>query len=770
MDKQQRAADLVKIIYAYRANKAENECRLIKAVCEYFDDIKNMELTNGDRYFLSYIASLIGIPQYFDMLKSQRDTNNYIDYDSIDDLGRIIADSALYTAPNIYLHRYQKSVLDMFQENGNNRFFLSASTSFGKTYLVYEIIRKMQYHNILLIFPTLALLSENLNKIFTQQNDWIRKKYKIHTLSDVRSWSADGNIMIYTPERYLSFLDNNPDKHFDFVFIDEVYKIDNEYLQEGEERENERDITYRIASHYALKDADIDCLFAGPYISIADNINTSSFLKFLREYHITPLNYNNYEIVSKVEINIKGKKSIEIDNLNLSLTSSRKIATFCELVKQLCNYGENMIVYCYRRSSAETYAKHLIDSSVQIIDNQLQNLPLIKHLNNLFGGKGKDWIVTKAIKSGIGIHHGLVPKYIQNEIIRLFNIGLLKVIIATTTITEGVNTSAKNIIVLSHKKGEKLLKKFDAQNIEGRAGRFLHHYRGRVFILEKEFNKILEGEDNTIKHKHFDKKTIKGAVEVDFVKNSFLNTEDKRQKELNAAIRNVKHIPEVLDVSYKTISIEDKYILYSSIERISPKNLGTIKQFIYQYNSRRRCYSDGLQLICEMIRPIVKNSELGELIDKESPNSNYSILTRMIPLYLKNNFSASVQYYINERGKNVNEAVRRVAQTTYNTMRYQVVKYLGLFNIAYKCFISKKDNVPIEEISGLDLLLHKLEYQSETILGRLASDAGASPNVINYYDQKGQNEDKATKLYDRLDEYEKYNAEEIRMIVERDID
>ena len=505
MDKQQRAADLVKIIYAYRANKSENESRLINAVCEFFDEIKDTELTNGDKYFLRYIASLVGIPQYFDMLKSQHGENSN-DYDSIDDLGRIIADSALYTAPDIYLHRYQKAVLDMFQENRNNRFFLSATTSFGKTYLVYEIIRKMQYHNILLIFPTLALLSENLNKIFTQQNDWIRQKYKIHTLSDVRSWSEDGNIMIYTPERYLSFLDKNPDKHFDFVFIDEVYKIDNEYLQEGEERENERDIAYRIATYFALRDADIDCLFAGPYINIADKLTTSSFLLFLREYHITPLNYNDYEIVSKIEINIGTKKSIKIDNLNISLTSSNKSTRFCELVKQLCDYEENMIVYCYSRSSAEKYAKILIESSELTTDTQLRNSLLIRHLSNLFGGKGKDWIVTKAIKYGIGIHHGLVPKYIQNEIIRLFNVGLLKVVIATTTITEGVNTSAKNIIVLSHKKGKKLLKKFDAQNIEGRAGRFLKHYRGRVFIVEKEFNKIMQGEDNTINHKHFDKK------------------------------------------------------------------------------------------------------------------------------------------------------------------------------------------------------------------------------------------------------------------------
>ena len=59
----------------------------------------------------------------------------------------------------------------------------------------------------------------------------------------------------------------------------------------------------------------------------------------------------------------------------------------------------------------------------------------------------------------------------------------------------GVNTTAKNVIVLSGKKGTKDLKKFDAQNIEGRAGRFMQHYQGRVFILDKNFADRMNEED-----------------------------------------------------------------------------------------------------------------------------------------------------------------------------------------------------------------------------------------------------------------------------------
>lgn len=40
---------------------------------------------------------------------------------------------------------------------------------------------------------------------------------------------------------------------------------------------------------------------------------------------------------------------------------------------------------------------------------------------NIFQKYHKDWIVLRALKNGIGIHHGSVPKYIQKEIINLFN-------------------------------------------------------------------------------------------------------------------------------------------------------------------------------------------------------------------------------------------------------------------------------------------------------------------------------------------------------------
>jgi len=68
-------------------------------------------------------------------------------------------------------------------------------------------------------------------------------------------------------------------------------------------------------------------------------------------------------------------------------------------------------------------------------------------------------------------------------------------LVSTTTITEGVNTSAKNLIITNNKKGTKSLKKFDAKNIAGRAGRFLKYYSGRVIVLQNKFLDDMNSEE-----------------------------------------------------------------------------------------------------------------------------------------------------------------------------------------------------------------------------------------------------------------------------------
>jgi len=459
----------------------------------------------------------------------------------------------------------------------------------------------MDYTNIVLIFPTIALLSENLEKILTDQNyRIIKEKYSLHTLSDVTDF-GEKNIFIYTPERFLSFIEKQRSdfkNNFDFVFIDEVYKIDNQYIIDEQSKENERDVSYRIATFYALL-KHTDVLLAGPYI---ESYNLS-FKKFLSDNRFKTLDFNKYEIVGKTYHDIKTKKHESLDStLIFDFDKTTKGDRLKTIVESINDIKENCIIYCSGPGGAEKYGRKLIELGPLTKNYNVYN----DFLNHIEKEYHPEWGLLKALKHGIGIHHGSIPKYIQKEVIDLFNNGHLKVLLSTTTITEGVNTSAKNLIVMHSKKGDKPLKKFDAKNIAGRAGRFLHHYSGRVIVLQNKFTDVINQEDEEIKHKNYDIESLKDEIDLFYTKDEFLIDADIERKVNIEAEQEERGIPEEVFDQYKVISRSDKIIVYDRIKALSSHQIIQIDSLITKLNYDGFMVDwTGLQLVLDVIRPIV---------------------------------------------------------------------------------------------------------------------------------------------------------------------
>lgn len=727
---------------------------MISAVCSCFDYMRGQDLSKSDRLFLHYLANQAGVPHYYyPMLGIGQEVEENI---CLQTLCNYVRESTLMVGEKISLHRYQKEILERFVKGRANRFFLSASTSFGKTFLVYEIIRKMCYDNIILIFPTIALMSENMGKINTDPNyRWVKEYYNVHTLSDIEEWGKH-NLFIYTPERYLSFLDKNTQiPHIDFVFVDEAYKLDNSFVIDGEEQENERDITYRVALAYLLRNTSVDCLLAAPYVGNLDNLASrpnDSFAIFLQLQSISVLDYNKYEIVGKTTYQAVRRKSIVLDEkYEIVLEETGKQKRFVSLVRQIVEHGENLIAYAYSRASVESYAKLLIDSGSIRDINTKPFADFIRHLEHAFGGKGGEWVVTKALHKGIGIHHGLVPKYIQNEIIRLFNEGVLHTLICTTTITEGVNTTAKNILILSDKKGSKTLKKFDAMNIEGRAGRFLKHYQGRILVLEDKFNKIMEMPDENLHHKYFDVSATKNDIDLLFIEdNQFLNPKDiLRKSELDGMLATYP-LHDLIRTSFSTIPLPDKIELYQRFVNLPRKERWEIDNFIAHYYSHKSYDANGFDCICSVMRPIVKNQKLQQLIDHKV-NDGLSLLSILVSYYLKQGLEGSIKY--NAGRHSIDQAVRESSDFVFNTLKYQVVKYLGLFNLIYHVVQMEKSGKAFDDTIGLDYMLLKFEFNASTIQGRIVSDLGAPNRVVEYFDNL-EKPNRALRLFNGMDAYE----------------
>ena len=104
------------------------------------------------------------------------------------------------------------------------------------------------------------------------------------------------------------------------------------------------------------------------------------------------------------------------------------------------------------------------------------------------------WAYSRAVRSGIGIHHGALPRAIQQYTIDLFNEKVLKILICTATIIEGVNTNAETVVVFDNRSGTGSIDRFTHNNIKGRAGRMSVHFVGNVHCLERTPEEKLQGQ------------------------------------------------------------------------------------------------------------------------------------------------------------------------------------------------------------------------------------------------------------------------------------
>ena len=757
MDRRKEACSIVKAVNEYK-NKQIKDYELIKRVCNYFDLIKNEDLTQADLSFLKYLSNVCGIPHYFDLLNSGFKKNIDIDDYNLRTIAAELNETSLYLPNMSKAHKYQKEILDRFDINDTNRFFLSASTSFGKTHLVYDIILKMKYDNVALIFPSIALLAENLEKMLSDENyTEIREYYKIHTLSDAREL-GEHNIFIYTPERFLSFTDKQNIK-FDFIFVDEIYKIDNEFILDEKAQENERDTAYRVATYQLIRNTK-DVLLAGPYIKIPAN-QDSSFRQFIIENQIKILDYNNFEIVDKTYTDIKSANNYIIgEELNIDFHKQlNKGDRLIELAKTIIGVNENCIIYCSTRDMTEKVAKNLLDSNNFINHSCEKYNSFVKHLESNFN---PEWIVIKALKQGVGVHHGLIPKYIQKEIINLFNDELINILISTTTITEGVNTCAKNLIVVNDKKGTKGLKKFDAQNISGRAGRFLKHYKGRVIVLKNHFMNILDSSGTDIKYKNYDKNINKSSVDVFFTPKKYMTTNDKATKLSIIKEQRRKSLPNILFEQYKTVSRKDKIVVYDNILRLSNEEKTAVWDAVNRIHARFDLSWTGFEIIFDKIlKPIITNKNLLGIITHKTER-NYSIVIVKLSNYIDGSFKSLVDYEVKVKNNTYDVAIRHSADFVYNILKYHVVKYLGVFDLMYKYINAQASRCSMDDIPGIDRLLSKLEYNAFSEKGRIASDYGVSKNLLDYYESLENNTTRANELKNSFDEYEKdlYNKVE----------
>lgn len=353
---------------------------------------------------------------------------------------------------DVYLHEEQQFLSIALQNKKS--LVVSAPTSFGKSLLIEEIIASELYKQIVIIQPTLALLDETRKKLLKYKDI-----YKIIVSTSQEPSLEQGNIFLFTGERVVEY---NQFSSVDFFVIDEFYKL-------SLDRDDERAIALNQAFNKLLKYTNKFYLLGPMVKDIPQSFKEKYELKWFSTEFATVA-------VDEKNIIIQGKPR------------QRKDLKKYELFKLLISIKEPTIIYCSSPNKATNLALEFVKYMEE--NEVLIKIPLV-HINELISEWVKEnintnWSLINALNLGIGFHHGALLRHLGSSIIDNFNEGTIRWLFCTSTLIEGVNTSAKNVILYDKEKGTKPIDFFDYKNIAGRSGRMKRHYIGNVIRFEKQ--------------------------------------------------------------------------------------------------------------------------------------------------------------------------------------------------------------------------------------------------------------------------------------------
>lgn len=338
------------------------------------------------------------------------------------------------------LHREQSSLLKRLIEGKD--IAVSAPTSFGKSFVIDAYIAIKNPRNVLIIVPTIALTDETRRRIQKK----FGHKYKIITTTDISL--GDKNIFIFPQERAAYYVGKI--KKLDILIIDEFYKASKKY-------DKERSPSLLRAIIKLSRNAD-------QRYYLAPNIKKMNDSFFTKNMEFISLDFNTVYL----------KKYDYVKELSKDYTKSDALLDICNA------YQGKTLIY------AGTYA--CIKEISSLFSEKLKiNKSFLLHsfADWICKNYTQNWQLSGLVRRGCGIHNGKLHRSLSQIQIKLFeeSDGLSK-IISTSSIIEGVNTSAENVVLWRNKSGSSNLNDFTYKNIIGRGGRMFKYFIGNIFLLE----------------------------------------------------------------------------------------------------------------------------------------------------------------------------------------------------------------------------------------------------------------------------------------------
>lgn len=419
-----------------------------------------------------------------------------------------------------------------------------APTSYGKTELILSFIDHTKFKKICIISPTKSLLAQTKKRIINQFG-----YRKIITYPEMYSDKDNEIIAVLTQERLLRLLQNNSNLKFDLLVVDEAHNILDEFSDE-----NTRSVI--LASVIIIckkRNENIVYKYLTPFLKSKESLR----IKYL------PNVYEWYSVVENVKsemfyfYDLGNNKKVLLDQY-----STMKDKLIDLQVNELGDDADVVISNCDNKNIIYLNSPKKLENFAYKLFSRLpkkQILSLNKAASDLREYVHEDYKLADYIKKGVIYHHGSIPEPIRYFIEELYaNIPEIKMLIANSTLLEGVNFPATRMFILDPYKGNGYLSASSFKNLIGRVCRFgeifnnstgdLKYLLPEIHIVKGEYCRQNFNVENFVKGR---KILIEDNDKItDDVKNPLLfnsNSDETKKKKAEDILYNISHCDIITD-------------------------------------------------------------------------------------------------------------------------------------------------------------------------------------------------------------------------------
>lgn len=414
-------------------------------------------------------------------------------------------------------------------------------TSAGKTRAIELVLRS----SFLSERAKLAVIVAPFRALCTEISAWLRNAFRdedivLNELSDAMQIDysnliaelfgmndsalrtarvSSRHVIVLTPEKLLYVLRHNPElaSAIGIVVYDEGHQFDT----------GERGITYELllTSLKLLipRDAQVILVSAvignasaigrwliGPDVEVVnarDLSMTDRAIAFVswrtplgQLQFVEPANPNHFDyfVPRIIEQKPLQKKRKQEKNRVFPEHDPKSIALYLGL--KVVSNG-SVAVFCGRKATASGMAEIAAEAFDRGLQMQspasLCDPKELKALGDLYEAHfGKKESATLAARQGIFSHHGNTPHGIRLSVEYAMKNGLVRFVVCTSTLAQGVNLPIRYLIVSGTMQGAERIKVRDFHNLLGRAGRAGMHTEGTIIFSEPKLYdyRMIEGE------------------------------------------------------------------------------------------------------------------------------------------------------------------------------------------------------------------------------------------------------------------------------------